>query len=280
MQTEDCFRYSSDRHPGEILRLLAKVQERIYKGNTIKNYLQQLARYTRDPQLLETCDAIAKLLSISIEKKFSRLDNGRRLDAVKRLKEHCRWVTDQYREVQKEIHKYDPAWAEPILAIIDPQLAQLSQLITLLDAEPAICDRQGHVIQVNDLVIVVCEDSEGRPYEHYGVVRPTPKGYRVAHFFTGDTVKLQNRIADVGVGYVHFMHYSDNWLFKERPEVIREDEIQARINTSQEAILKGEDKLWNKLSYNCEHWAREMVYGQPRSTQVEDLRKRNPDRAA
>jgi hypothetical protein len=76
----------------------------------------------------------------------------------------------------------------------------------------------------------------------------------------------------VGVGYVHFIPYEDMWLFKERPEVIREDEIQGRIHRSQELIRQGEDRLWNQLTYNCEHWAREMVSGEARSTQVEELR--------
>jgi hypothetical protein len=267
-------RRSAEIHPGKILRLFAEVQDHLYHGNTIKRYLEQLARHTNDPKILETCDAIAELLSISIEKEFSHIDKGWRVDAVNRLKAHSRWATDKYREVRQEVPEYDSAWTEPILAIMDPQLARLSQLIILLDTEPAICDSQGNVIYVNDLVVVPCEDTEGRPYEHYGVVRPTPSGYHIAHFFTGDTVKLRNRVSDVGIGYVHFIAYSDEWLFKERSEVIREDQIHARISNSQEKIRKGEDNLWNKLTYNCEHWAREMVSGQPRSTQIEKLRQR------
>lgn len=48
----------------------------------------------------------------------------------------------------------------------------------------------------------------------------------------------------------------------------------ARIHESRQKFIDAKDKLWNKLLYNCEHWAREMVYGEARSIQVENLQSK------
>lgn len=264
-------------HPNssKILILFAEVQDRVHHHDKVKNALSQIARHTRDPRILKTCRAIAEVLEIEFEEKFEQVNDGWYFDAVRKLQNHSAWVMEKYQVLQKEIGNYDPKWTEALSKLTDTQIARLSQLVPLLDVEPDICDKEGNIVRPNDLVVYPCQDEQGRTYEHYGVIRATPKGYRIAHFFTGETIKLENRVAEVGLGYVHFTPYSSDWFFKERPDSVVDAELESRISNSQNDILGGNEKLWNKLTYNCEHWTREMVYGVASSTQVDNLRKRN-----
>lgn len=84
----------------------------------------------------------------------------------------------------------------------------------------------------------------------------------------------------MGIGYVHLACYTPDWLFKERPEKEHPEkasdiQIEARIQNSREKILSAKDPLWNLLSYNCEHWAREIVYDEAIATQCEERRLGN-----
>ncbi|MDP5339136.1 MAG: hypothetical protein NWQ28_11250 [Nodularia sp. (in: cyanobacteria)] len=262
-------------NPSKILGLFSDLQDRLYHGDTVKKAITQICKHTRDTSIINTCQVIAELLEIEIEFeiKFEEVNIDWHFQAVKRLQNHQNWVLEKYQEIQKKVGNYNRKWSEPLLKIIDPQLARLSQLIILLDREPDICDNNGNVIRPNDLVVYPCKDEKDRPYEHYGVVRATPNGYRVAHFFTGETVKPEGKIVSVGIGYVHFAPYTPNWLFKERPEKehpekVSDIQIEERIQKSKEKILTAKDPLWNILRYNCEHWAREIVYGEPSSTQA------------
>ncbi|WP_414552455.1 hypothetical protein [Anabaena sp. CCY 0017] len=260
-------------NPSEILRLFSNLQDRLYDGDTVKKAITQICNHTRDTSIINTCQVIAELLEIEFEIKFEQVNINWHFQAVKRLQNHQSWVLEIYQEIQKKVGDYNRRWSEPLLKIIDPQLARLSQLIILLDREPDICDNNGNVIRPNDLVVYPCKDEKDRSYEHYGVVRATPNGYRVAHFFTGETVKPEGKIVSVGIGYVHFAPYTPNWLFKERPEKehpekVSDIQIEERIQQSKEKILTAKDPLWNILRYNCEHWAREIVYGEPSSTQA------------
>jgi hypothetical protein len=260
-------------NPSKILRLFAELQDRLYHGDIVKKAISQICKHTKDTSIINTCQVIAELLEIEFEIKFEQVDIKRHFQAVHKLQEHQKWVVEKYQEIKKCADNYNLKWSVPLLKIIDTQLARLSQLIILLDRESDICDNNGNVIRPNDLVVYPCKDEKDRSYEHYGVVRATPNGYRVAHFFTGETVKPEGKIVSVGIGYVHFQPYTANWLFKERPEKehpekVSDIQIEQRIQNSKEKILSAKDPLWNILRYNCEHWAREMVYGEPSSRQT------------
>lgn len=222
---------------------------------------------------MKKCREIADLLDIEFVEEFVSVDNRRYFDAVHKLKNHLNWVSRKYNSFAGSIMQHDPKWTEALSIATETQIVRLNQLIALLDNEPALCDREGNSICPNDLVVVLCQDEQGRSYEHYGIVRATSTGYRVAHFFTGETVRLQNRIAEMGVGYVHFTPDLAPWMFKERPIGVTDTDIESRITKFQEEIRIGQGRLWNKLTYNCEHWAREMVFGKAHSTQLARLRE-------
>lgn len=267
-------------NPSKILRLFAELQDRLYDGDTIKKAISQICRHTKDQSIIKTCQVIAEILEIEFDSNFDKVNTDWHFQAVHRLQKHHNWVIEKYQEIQKYVDDYNSKWSDPLLKIIDTQLARLSQLIILLDREPEICDNKGNVIRPNDLVVYLCKDDNDRDYEHYGVVRATPNGYSIAHFFTGETVKPESKLVSVGIGYVHLAHYTPDWLFKERPEKenpqkASDIQIEARIQNSREKILSAKDNLWNLLSYNCEHWAREMVYGEATSTQYQKIRTRN-----
>lgn len=93
------------------------------------------------------------------------------------------------------------------------------------------------------------------------------KGLVVRHFFSGPTVKGRNQLVEKGIGYVHSVTYTSEWIFKEHPpENVTYQEIQERIETSNQIL----NQIWNKFSYNCEHWARKMVTGVATSTQARE----------
>ncbi|MBD2300158.1 hypothetical protein [Nostoc sp. FACHB-190] len=264
-------------NPSKILRLFADLQDRLYEHNTVKNAITQICNHTKDQNIIKTCQTIADILDIELNFNFNNVHTAVHFQAVQQLHNHQNHVISKYQEIKNNINNYNPKWTAPLLEIIDTQIARLSQLIILLDREPDICDNQGSLIRPNDLVIYPCKDENDRDYEHYGIVRATPNGYRVAHFFTGKTVKPEGKIVSVGIGYIHFAHYSPEWLFKERPEQENPHnssdlQTEMRIQASREKILNSQDPLWNLLNYNCEHWAREMVYGEAKSTQVLDKR--------
>jgi hypothetical protein len=53
-------------------------------------------------------------------------------------------------------------------------------------------------------------------------------------------------------------------------------EVESRIKESRNI----ESKIWHKRSYNCEHWAREMAYGEKECLQLtEKLKERKANRA-
>ncbi|OUL26851.1 hypothetical protein [Nostoc sp. 106C] len=267
-------------NPSKILRLFAELQDCLYHGDTVKNAITQICKHTRDESIIKTCQVIAEVLEIKFDINFAQVNTDSHFQAVHQLQKHLNWVMQKYEEIQKCVNEYNPKWSDPLLKIIDTELARLSQLIILLDREPDICDHKGNLIRPNDLVVYPCKDEQGRDYDHYGVVRATARGYRIAHFFTGKTVKPTGKIVSVGIGYVHFAPYTPDWLFKERPEQKHPEkasdiEIEARIQKSREKILCAKDTLWNLLNYNCEHWAREMVYNEPSSTQAEQIKARN-----
>ncbi len=261
-------------NPSRVLRLFAETQDRVYDGDTIKKMISQIARHTKDRKVIVNCEAIADLLQLEFDQAFLRNDVNQHNDAVRKLQNHVTWVHEKYKEVKPFLENCDPIWYTRLQEATDAQLARLSQLVSLLSAVPDICDLEGNVIRPNDLVIYPSKDQEDRVYDHYGIVRATPHGYTVAHFFTGETIRPEGRIAEVGIGYVHFTSYKAEWLFKERPESISDSQIEARIHESRQKFIDAKDKLWNKLLYNCEHWAREMVYGEARSIQVENLRSK------
>ncbi|GEM_PF-573317 len=274
---EKCPQPETSANLAKLLYLFAEVQERLYHGETIQKALAQISRHTQDEKILETCRAIAVLLKIEATEQFVSFDRGWYFDAVQKLQKRLAWVLEKYQLIPNLVEQSDPKWTADLSQATDIQLATLTQLVSLLDNEPAFCDQQGNTIRPNDLVVVPCQDDKGREYEHYGIVRPTPNGYRIAHFFTGETIRPQNRIVEMGVGYVHFTQDLTVWQFKERPADAIDAEIEARIAKFQAEICTGRAKFWNQLSYNCEHWAREMVCGEAYSTQVEKLRKKDRD---
>ncbi|MEA5511292.1 hypothetical protein VB715_16080 [Crocosphaera sp. UHCC 0190] len=104
----------------------------------------------------------------------------------------------------------------------------------------------------------------------YGIVVASSRGFRVAHFFTGETVKAQNSLVEKGFGYIHEVRYSLEWLVQEHlPKSIPYSDVEERIKASR----KINRRVWNKLSYNCEHWAREMFTGQPECTQLKQWKE-------
>jgi hypothetical protein len=259
-------------NPSRILRLFAETQDRLYDGETIKKALSQIAKHTKDKKVIENCEAIAELLQIEFDQTFVRNDVNQHFDAVKKLQNHGVWVKDKYKEIKLYTDNCDPKWFSALQEVTDIQLDRLGQIVSFLSAVPDTCDLNGNVIRPNDLIIYPSQDEEGRPYEHYGIVRPTIQGYSIAHFFTFETIRPEGRVAEVGLGHVYFSPYKSEWLFKERPESVSDSQIESRIDESRKKFIAAKDKLWNKLLYNCEHWAREMVYGEARSTQVENLR--------
>jgi hypothetical protein len=262
-------------NPTKALRLFADVQDRLYRGCTIRNALVEMIKYTQDAENLKTCTAIESLLGLEeIIVEFKHEDRNRYLEAVKTLKNHHAWVLEKYKILIQEIQDAPTEWTQPLLSLTDARLARLSQLIPLLEAEPNLKFRP------NDLVVVPCVDSNGNDYEHYGVVRATPKGYQVAHFFTGETIKPKGRLTEAGVGYIHFTSDLSIWQFKERPKNESDTQIENRIQASMNLIRDSKGMLWKQLTYNCEHWARDIVYGRAYSTQVDNLRKRQRKDAA
>lgn len=260
----------SRSHPGKILRWYAEIQEHLHNG-TIRHELSQIARHTRDREILEICDRAAGCLDIEIDTDFHKADTQQHFRSLKTLVNHLKKPKEIFDRIIEIIPETDPTWTESIFKSTEFQLLALSNYFALLDKVPDITDNNGEPIKAGNLVAVKCKDESDRDYEHYGVVIPSQKGFRVAHFFTGATVKAQNPLIEKGFGYVHEVEYSMEWIVKEHlPNNIPFSQVEQRIKESR----RQEARVWNKLRYNCEHWAREMFDGKPRCTQLEDMRGR------
>lgn len=253
--------YSS---PSKALHLLAHIQEHMNNG-TIRNEINKIVKHTRDQEILAVCDRIVTCLDIEIDKEFTRLDDKQHASALKNLQNHLKWASDRFDEVVDLRASIDPKWISSPFSATERQLLTLSDCYTLLDKVPDVCDINGEVVKVGDLVSVLCKDENGQDYEHYGVLVSSPKGFRVAHFFTGSTVKAQNNLVEKGFGYIHEVAYEPSWVVEEHlPDMVPYSQVEQRIKLARQS----EKRIWNKLSYNCEHWAREMFSGTPTCTQL------------
>lgn len=147
----------------------------------------------------------------------------------------------------------------------------LTDCIGILDRIPAWTDLNGEVIKAGDLVAIRCKDEQDQEYDHYGVLEVTPHGLSVAHFFTGRTVKPGNTLSETGWGYIHQLPYDPAWIVQEHLSLNGSSyaQVEERINNSR----KDKKRLWKKLTYNCEHWAREMFSGEPTCTQSEKFKE-------
>lgn len=256
-------------NPAKALYLFADIQNHLHNG-TIRHELSQIVKHTRDQEILDVCSRIAQCLGIDLDTNFHKFDENQHTHSLKTLVNHLKWAKQRFDEVVKLVPECDPKWIESPLRATEIQLLSLSNYCTLLDKVPDTSDINGEVIKVGDLVTVPCKDEAGRDYDHYGVVIPSSKGFRIAHFFTGSTVKSQNSLVEKGFGYIHEVTYETRWIVKQHlSPTIPYSQVEQRIKESR----KLEKRVWNKLNYNCEHWAREMVYGRPDCTQLEKWRE-------
>lgn len=264
-------------NPAKILFLFAEIQKHLHNG-TIYHELNQIVKHTTDQEIIDNCKRAAKCLDIQLDAEFYKLDEKQHINSHKTLCNHLKWANERFNEVNKLKPECDPKWIESIFRETESQLFSLANYYILLDKVPDITDVKSKVIRVGDLVAIPCEDDTGKKYEHYGVVIQSSKGFRVAHFFTGATVKPQNSLVEKGFGYIHELSYEPTWIVKDHPsDTIPYGQIEQRIKESR----KLEKRVWNKLTYNCEHWAREMAYGQPECTQLkkfrDDIRKKKEE---
>ena len=259
----------SRSHPGKVLHLFAEIQEHLHNG-TIHHELSQIARHTRDREILETCTRAAGCLDIEIDTAFHQASTQQHFRSLKTLVNHIKTPKEIFDRIIEIIPESDPKWIEALFKTTEFQLLALSNYFALLDKMPDVTDINGETIKVGSLVAVNCKDESGRDYEHYGVVIPTQQGFRIAHFFTGATVKARNPLVEKGFGYVHEVEYSMEWIVKEYlPDDISFNQVEQRIKESRSQ----ETRVWNKLSYNCEHWARHMFDNHPRCTQLDKWRE-------
>ncbi len=257
---------AKDPNPTKIIRLFADLHDHLYNG-CIQHELNQIVRHTKDRKIIAICQRTAELLEIKIDISFQKEDPDQHFRSVKTLSNHLKKANEKYEEIVQLVPNYSPKWIDSLYSATEEVLILLSQELIRLDRAPNIYDNQDKEIQLGDLVAILCQDDKGQNYEHYGVVMQGAKGYTVKHFFSGPTVKAQNRLVEKGIGYVHTLPYTPEWILKERP-VDSYQLINKRIETSEEI----QNKIWNKLRYNCEHWAREMVTGLARCTQIEDMK--------
>jgi hypothetical protein len=261
----------SKSHPGQILHLFAELQNHLHNG-TIRHELNQIARHTKDREILGICNRAAGCLDIEIDAKFHQVNTDQHFHSLKTLVKHIGRAKEIFDHIIKIIPDSDPKWTESLFKATEAQLLALSNYYALLDKMPDVTDFDGEPIKVGDLVALNCKDEKGKDYDHYGIVIPSQQGFRVAHFFTGATVKTQNSLVEKGFGYVHEVPYTMEWIIKEHlPDNISFSQVERRIKESRQQ----EKRVWNKLSYNCEHWARDMFDDNPRCTQLEELRKNN-----
>jgi hypothetical protein len=260
---------SKHSNPAKALYLFAEIQDHLHK-RIVRHELSQIVKHTRDQEILDVCSLAAECLGIELDTNFDKLDEDQHIRSLKTLVNHLKKAKEKFDEVVKLVPECDSKWVESPLRATEIQLLSLSNYCTLLDKVPDTTDINGEIIKVGDLVAVLCKDDAGRDYEHYGVVVPSSKGFRVAHFFTGATVKSQNSLVEKGFGYIHEVAYEPKWKIKQHlSPTISYSQVEERIKESR----KSEKRVWNKLNYNCEHWAREMVYEQPECTQLKQWRE-------
>lgn len=253
---------------GKILHLFSEIHNHLHNG-TITHELSQIARHTRDREILDICQRAAECLEIEIDSNFKHNNVEQHFRSLKILANHLQKVNEIFNKILEIISECNPKWTDALFRATEAQIVSLSNYYALLDKIPDITDINGEPVKPGDLVSIECRDEKGSNYEHYGIIVPSQKGFRVAHFFTGATVKAQNSLVEKGFGYVHEISYSPGWIIKEHlPELIPYSHVEARIKDS-----RNQDKrVWNKLIYNCEHWARQMFTGEARCTQIEKLR--------
>jgi len=255
-------------NPAKILYLFAEIQKHLHNG-TIRHELNQIVKHTKDQEILDNCKRAAECLDIQLDAEFYKIDENQYINSHRTLCKHLKWANERFNEVSELKSECDPKWIESPFKATESQIFSLTDCYMLLDKVPDITDIKGEVIRVGDLVAVSCTDDSGKEYEHYGVVIQSSKGFRIAHFFTGATVKSQNSLVEKGFGYIHEFSYEPTWIVKDHPShTIPYGQIDQRIKESR----KLEKRVWNKLTYNCEHWAREMTYGQSECTQLKNFR--------
>jgi hypothetical protein len=248
----------------KILYLLGEIQNHLHDG-TISHELSQIVKHTRDKEILYICNRSAECLNIKIDTTFYKLKEEQHICSLKTLNKHLKWAKEKFDLVNQLMPECDPKWIESPFRATEIQLITLSNFFTLLDKVSDTTDINGEVIKVGDLVAIPCKDDADRNYDHYGILIASHKGFRIAHFFTGTTVKPQNSIVEKGFGYVHELDYHPQWVVKQHlPHTIPYSQLEERIQESR----KLQTRVWNKLLYNCEHWAREMFSGKAECTQL------------
>lgn len=253
----------------QVLYLLAEIQKHLRNGR-INHELSQIVKHTRDREILEYCHRAATCIDVELDINFHKLDNNQHRNSLRILVNHLKWAKDRMDEVIELMSECEQEWVESTFLRTQAQLLALSNYFILLEKVPDITDLNGEVIKAGDLVAITCQDEQEREYDHYGVIIATAHGFRIAHFFTGATVKGQNTLVEKGFGYIHELEYSPDWIIKEHlPLTMSYDQVQMRIKESK--LL--EKRIWNKLTYNCEHWAREMFSGTPECTQLQKWRE-------
>lgn len=257
------------KHP-EALTILANIQRHIYNG-TIQSKVGEIAQCTEDKFILEICQRIADNLGVEIDLRLRRIELEKKQSSLKSLQGHLEWATKKLYEVENIKDQCDPKWLTPILNETKKQLVQLSNYYILLDKVPDITDECGEVVELGDLVYIPCQDEKGNNYEHYGVVIGTPKGFDVAHFFTGQTIKSRNSLSEKGFGYVHQVAYQPRWIINQHLRSLENPTLYHEIIERIQKSKATEKKIWSKLDYNCEHWAREMFCGVPECKQKERI---------
>ena len=259
----------NEPNAAKIIRLFADIQDHLYNGK-IAHELSQIARHTHDKKIIAICQRTADYLAIEINTSFHKESLDQISNSHRNLVNHLKWAKEKFDDIIKLLPNYPSKWTDALFQASEEQLVYLSQEFIRLDRIPDVCDQKGNEIHPGDLVAYFCRDEEGKEYEHYGVVMQGSRGYTVEHFFSGPTVQAKNRLVEKGIGYVHSLPYTPEWIFKESPpKGVAYREIKARIEESDNI----QNKVWNKFSYNCEHWAREMVFGSSSCTQIEAMRR-------
>lgn len=251
-------------NPAKVLHLFADIQDHL-QNRVFRHELTQIARNTKDEDIISICKDAAQCLEIEIDTSFHKLDHDQCTHSLKALFNHLKWAKERFDDIVKLKVDLNPKWIDSVFQSTEMQLLDLSNFLTLLDRDHDIHDNNNEVVKIGDLVAVQCVDENSKGYDHYGIVVASSKGFRVAHFFTGSTVKAQNNLVEKGFGYIHELPYSPNWIVRAHiPASITYSQIETRIKESR----KLSKRVWNKLSYNCEHWAREMLTGKPECTQM------------
>ncbi len=249
-------------NPAKILRELSDFQNYIHNG-TIEHELNQIAKYTRDPEILIACKNASDCLDISIEYTFKGDNKNQISRSLNTLLEHLKHANEKFDKIVDSKCDYNQKWLNSSFQIIEDQLLDLSNFYINMHKTPDIFDNNGIIVRPGDLVAIRIKNQRGREYDHYGVVIATSQGFRIAHFFTGSTIN-HSKSHKLGFGYIHEIEYTPEWNVKEHlPDSASYYEIGKRIGESR----KLQNRLWSLRSYNCEHWAREMVSGQPDCTQ-------------